>query len=113
MVLAPGEEVNRIVEMEQVLNPVDTTTPAKPLLYPNPGTTFIKAVLPEGLRGTINVKIFNQTGMKMSDFNTTSASGNPVMLDIRTLAAGSYIVVFTGIDTGLSYRSRFIVTRQF
>ena len=112
VILVPGEGVNRIVEMEQVLNPVDTTNPGKPLLYPNPGTTFIRAVLPEGLRGTINIKIFNQTGMKMSDLNTASTYGNPVLLDIRTLAAGSYIVVFTCIDTGLSYRSRFIVTRQ-
>jgi hypothetical protein len=113
VVLSPGSGVTRIVEMDKVLNPVDTTNPVKPLLYPNPGTTFIRAVLPEGLRGTINIKIFNQTGMKMSDFNTASAYGNPVLLDIRTLAAGSYIVVFTGIDTGLSYKSRFIVTRQF
>lgn len=113
VVLTPGKGTYLVIEMEQVANPVDTTNPEKPLLYPNPGTDFIRAVLPEDLRGMINIKVINQAGMMISDYNTASLYGNPVLLDVRDLAAGSYIAVFTHIETGASYRSRFIVTRQF
>ncbi|MFZ0281843.1 MAG: M14 family zinc carboxypeptidase [Bacteroidales bacterium] len=113
VILSPGSGVTRIVEMDKVLNPVDTTNPVKPLLYPNPGNDIIFAVLPESLIGKVNVRIFNQTGMKMSDYNTTYLYGHPLLLDVRTLASGSYIVVFTGTDSSLSYRSRFIVASQF
>jgi hypothetical protein len=98
--------------MEPVLSPVDTTNPEKPLLYPNPGTTFIKAVLPENLRGTINIKIFSPAGVKLSDYNTVSSPGDPVLIDTRWLAPGSYIVVFTGAGTGISYRGRIIVAGE-
>jgi len=112
LVLAAGEGISLDVEMEPVLSPVDTTNPEKPLLYPNPGTTFIKAVLPENLRGTINIKIFSPAGVKLSDYNTVSFPGNPVLIDTRWLAPGSYIVVFTGAGTGISYRGRIIVAGE-
>lgn len=100
-----------IIEMERPINPIDTTKPLKPLLYPNPGAAFIKAVLPEDLMGPINVSIFNQTGMKMSGFNTVSLFGDPVIIDLAGLADGVYFVVFRNIESGLTYKSSFIVKR--
>lgn len=111
IVLSAGGNANLIVQMKKVINPVDTTSPSEPFLYPNPGSDLIKAVLPEDIRGRINVNIISQTGVKVSDYNTTSVYGNPVILDLRGLAAGFYFVVFRNTETGLTYKSRFIVTR--
>jgi len=97
--------------MDPDLDPVDTVGQENPLLYPNPGSLFISAVLPGSLTGEVNIRVFNNTGMKMADYNKTLLSGVPVILDIRSLSAGVYTVVFTRRSAGLSFRSRFIVVR--
>lgn len=101
------------VKMVSIFNPVDTTNPPKPLLYPNPATFLIKAVLPESLRGSINIKIYDPSGMKISDYNTEAFTGIPVTLDIRSFPAGAYTVVFLKRSTGMSMRCRFIIARRF
>ena len=45
------ERTELTVKMFPDLNPADTTNPAEPLFYPNPGRIFIKAVLPENIKG--------------------------------------------------------------
>jgi hypothetical protein len=93
------------------LNPVDTTNPAKPLFYPNPGSIIIKAVLPENIRGVVNIRIFNLTGKNVSDYNTEASDRNPVKLDVSRLAAGIYFVVFTNKETRLSCSGRIVILR--
>ena len=40
------------------------------LLFPNPATNNINAILPDTMTGYINVRIINQTGALISDYNT-------------------------------------------
>ena len=113
IVVTTRQRTDVIIDMVPVFNPVDTTNPLKPLLYPNPGSTYIKAVLPEKMRGSVKVEIFNISGMKLSDFYTETSDRLPVTIDVRWLPGGSYIVVFTNSASQISYRSRFIVNRHF
>jgi len=108
-----GQRTDILIEMVPDFNPVDTTNPSKPLLYPNPGSTYVRAVLPENMRGEINVKIFNTAGVKLADFYTETTDREPVKLDVRWLAGGSYIVLFTNVASGLSKTGRIIVNRHF
>lgn len=110
VVLLEGEKRSHDVELNSIQNPVDTANTGRPVLYPNPGNAYIRAVLPRDILGNINIRIFSQTGVILSDYNTTYYYGNPVMIDLRSLSSGFYIVVFTGTDTGVSYKSKIIVT---
>jgi hypothetical protein len=93
------------------LNPADTTNPANPFFYPNPGSIFIKAVLPENLRGAVKIRLFNLTGKKVSDYDTESSERNPVKLDVSRLPAGIYFVVFTNKETKQSCSGRIVILR--
>jgi len=79
--------------------------------YPNPAGTYINAVLPESIRGAVNIRIYNLAGIKVSDFDTEASDRYPVRLDVSRLPAGSYFAVFTGIPANLSYTGRFIISR--
>ena len=101
------------VRMIRDFNPVDTTNPSKPLLYPNPGSTYIRAVLPEELRGEVNIKIFSTSGVKLTEYYTETHNREPVIIDVRRFKEGLYIVRFTNTATRISHTGRFIVRKQF
>jgi hypothetical protein len=105
------ERTDLTVKMTTDLNPVDTTNPLKPLFYPNPGSILIKAVLPENIRGAINVRLYNMTGKKVSDYDTEASDRNPVKLDVSLLQPGIYFVVFTNKETKLSCSGRIVIIR--
>lgn len=106
-----GERTDLTVEMVPVLNPGDTSKTLVPLLYPNPATTFIKAVMPEKIRGNINIRLFNQTGIKLKDYDTEATEVSPVYIDVSQLVSGVYTMVFTKTSNGASFTSRIIVVR--
>jgi hypothetical protein len=105
------ERTDLTVKMFSALNQVDTTDTAKPLFYPNPGSNIIKAVLPENIRGGINVRMFNLTGKKVSDFDTETTDMNPVRLEVSRLPAGIYFIQFTNMKTRLSCSGRVVILR--
>ena len=105
-----GQRTNLIVEMKSLTtSSIDTTDPKVPLLYPNPASNYIMARLPEKLSGRINIKIINQSGAKMTDYDKDFAFGYPFEIDVRNLSGGVYTIIFKNINSGLSYRSRFVV----
>jgi hypothetical protein len=106
-----GQKTDILVEMNSNINRVDTSNTPVPVLYPNPANTFIKAVLPDRIIGTVNIKIINQSGMLMSDYNTEAVQGVPLLIDVKRLSGGTYSVVFTNTDTKISCRGRFIVIK--
>jgi hypothetical protein len=108
-----GEVTSLSVKINPDLNPPDTTNPVRPLFYPNPGNTFIKAVLPENIRGAVKIRIFNLAGIKVSDYETEASDIYPVLLDTSRLSAGTYYVVFTNIDTNLSCSGSFVIIRRY
>jgi hypothetical protein len=106
-----GEETKLLVKIDPGLNPADTINPARPLFYPNPASSFVKAVLPKSIRESVNIRIYDMAGIKVSDYDTEASDRDPVQLDVSRLPAGSYFVVFTGITTNLSYTGRFVIVR--
>ncbi len=111
IIVVSGEETNLLIKISPELNPVDTTNPARPLFYPNPASSFVKAVLPESIRGAVNIKVYNIAGIKVMDYNAETSYMLPFMIDVSHLATGSYFAVFRGITTNLSYAGRFEIVR--
>jgi hypothetical protein len=109
--VANRKRTDIIVKMIPIIIRIDSTNPGTPVLYPNPATNMINAVLPEGFSGTVNIRIINQSGMLMSDYNTESVSGIPVQIDIRRLSGSTYTIIFTNTAAKTSSRARFIVIK--
>jgi hypothetical protein len=109
VVVTAGQRTDLIVEMKSITSTIDTTEPVIPLLYPNPASSVINSKLPYRISGTINIKIFNQTGMKLADYNTEALFGYPVTIDVMGLTGGAYTIVFTNTKSGITYRSRFLI----
>ena len=83
-----GQKTDITVNMEPVLISIDTTNPEPPVLYPNPASTDMKAVLPDKISGNVNIRIFNQSGMLIRIMTLKSMQGVPVIIDVNRLSAG-------------------------
>jgi hypothetical protein len=106
-----GEKAILLINIHPEINPPDTTNPAHPLFYPNPGNTFINAVLPESIRGPLKIRIYSLAGTKVSDYETEASDIYPVLIDVSWLPAGMYYIVFTSSDTSQSCRGSILVIR--
>jgi hypothetical protein len=111
IIVLSGEETRLLIKMRQTSNPADTTNPVRPLFYPNPAVSFIKAVLPESIRSMVNIRIYSITGIKVKDFDTDASGNFPVMIDVSRMPTGSYFAVFKGITNKLSFSGRFLIVR--
>jgi len=106
-----GEAANLSVKVRSILNPADTTDHSQPYFYPNPGNTFIKTVLPEKMKGTVNIRIFTMEGREITDYDADIQEELPVQLDVSRFPAGTYIVVFRSISSDSSCSGTIIVVR--
>jgi len=97
--------------MYPLLNRVDTLDHEKPFLYPNPASTYIKAVLPSALRGELRVAIFSVSGNKEIEYETVVSGDYPLTTDISRLRRGVYIIRFTNKAKGLSSEAVFVIAR--
>jgi hypothetical protein len=113
IIVVAGQRTDLIIEMKSLTtSSIDTTDPRVPLLYPNPASNYIMAKLPEKLSGRINIRIINQSGAKVTDYDKDFVFGYPFEIDLRNLSGGVYTIIFRNISSGLSYRSRFVVLRK-
>ncbi len=99
------------VAMKRNINKIDTTETTIPVLYPNPASLIIKAVLPASLSGEINIQIINSTGAVISNFVQKISERIPLRIDVSSMPNGLYFIKFTGRNPDVSYVSRFIVDR--
>jgi hypothetical protein len=107
-----GQRTDLIVDMSPLPDGIDTIESSNPiLLYPNPATNSIRALLSDNINGNINVRIINASGMSVSNYNTSTAQGIPLVIDLKSFAAGIYTVVFSDISTGTSFSGRFVVIK--
>lgn len=111
LVLQAGQKLEMTVKMEPKTTSIDTTTPGSPALYPNPARNELKALLHDITTGSVNVRIFSQTGMLLSEFSTIVQPGLPVRIDVSKLNAGIYSVVFTNISSRASEHGRFVIIK--
>jgi hypothetical protein len=111
VVVVSGQRTDLTVKMTPVTSSIDTGIPVAPVLYPNPASTELKAILSEQINGMANIKIYNFSGVLVSDYNTIVQQGIPVVIDISGLASGTYSVIFTNKLTRQSGRGRFVVIK--
>ena len=110
ILLTSGQKTDLTVNMEPINSTIDTI-PAAPFLYPVPAKTELFAVLTERTTGSVNVRIYNQAGMLLSDYDTIADQGFPLKIPISGLASGIYSIVFTNKVTRVSERARFMVIK--
>jgi hypothetical protein len=112
VMVTSGQRTDLIVDMvpapEVVENP-DSSTSLR--LFPNPATNNLYAVLPDAMAGFINVRIINQAGALISEYNIEAIQKVPVMLDVKTLAAGIYTVLFSNFNRSRLSCGRFVVIK--
>lgn len=112
VVVALRQRTNLTVDMSLLPAGLEKTGSSTPvILYPNPASNLLNAMLPDNLNGIITVRIINQTGMILSEYNTEVIQSMPLQIDIKALRSGIYTVIFSGTDQRRYYRGRFVVMR--
>jgi hypothetical protein len=111
IVVTSRQKTDLVINMIPIINSIDTTNPETPLIYPNPATTEFKAVLPEKIFGSINVRIISQSGMLVMEYDTIADKGVPVLIEVTRLPQGAYSVIFTNHASKISYQGRFLVVK--
>ena len=111
VLVVSGQKTDLIVNMVPVTSQIDTTVPGSPSLYPNPANTELKALLHDNMIGMINVRIFNQLGKVMLDYNTEAFQGVPLTINVQGLSGGTYSVVFTNSATKTTSHGRIIIVK--
>ena len=112
IVVEPFRKTDVIVDMVPVPDYVETTNSMVRIrLYPNPANEILNAVLPDNINGIMNVSVINQSGMLISDFNAEVIAATPLQIQVKSLSAGVYTVVFRSTLTPLSFFGRFIVIK--
>lgn len=112
VVVTEGQKTEITVELEPILNPVDTVPTPVPLLYPNPAEKSLRVILPGRQTGDISVQIYNFMGYKLADFNAQTSEGSPLVIDVSHLPGGVYTLIMTNSATHYSDMSRFVVVRH-
>ncbi len=111
IVLPAGQKIYLTVKMEPATSGIDTTVPAAPALFPNPARNEMKALLPDIFTGSVNVRIYNYTGVLLSDFNSLMQPGVPLLIDVSILPPGIYSAVFSNKVNRVSGSGRFVVIK--
>ncbi len=106
------EKTDLDVGMYPLISKVDTLDPETPYLYPNPASTYLKAVLPSEFRGELRVAVYSVSGKKEMEFETVISGAYPLTADISRLRRGVYIIVFTNRLNGQSCEALFVIARH-
>lgn len=80
-----------------------------PLLYPNPATNVLWALLPDNISGEVNIRIYNTAGMLVSNYNEEVQSGIPFEVRLSGIARGLCTIVFTSRTNGLTLSGRYVL----
>jgi hypothetical protein len=102
----PFTETDMLVRMEPLWHDLQS-----PLLFPNPASSELNAVLPASLAGEVEIKIYNTAGMLCGSFKLQAQSSEPLKIDISSLSSGVYTISFRNNLTGKTGRQRFIRIR--
>jgi hypothetical protein len=112
VIVTDRQRTNLTAEMLPLVNSLkNSETDNAVKLYPNPAKNSINAILADFLTGDINIRIINQSGQILSDYNTATDSHDPLVIDIKSFAAGTYTVIFSGMNQRRYYYGKFVVIR--
>ena len=105
-----GQQTYMNIEMEQLVTPPDPEKPLVPLFYPNPGRGEINVLLPEGLEGSLDVRVFGLSGKLLLSSVFEAVEEQVLKLDLSRLGNGEYIVLFKSLSTGRSAAGKVVIT---
>jgi len=112
VIVTAGQRTDLTAELSPLVNGLKNSESDNPVkLYPNPAKNSINAVLSNFPAGTINIRIINQTGQILSDYDTESNGGIPLLIDIKYLPAGVYTIIFIDKRSAKSLHGRFAVIK--
>jgi hypothetical protein len=111
IIVYSGQRTDITVKLTPMTNNIDTTVQTVIDIYPNPAVSQVSAILPDRLIGPVNVRIFDQTGRLLKDYNTEFSKGTPLIIDIGFLPAGTFPVVFTNRSSYTMVRGRIVVVK--
>jgi hypothetical protein len=107
-----GQKTDLVVDMMPIVSGIDhTISESHLILYPNPASRLIYALIPGKVAGEVNVRIINESGRLLSDYNIEVTAGIPVRIDLKGMSGGIYTIVFTNSDTRSSFHGRFVVIK--
>lgn len=106
-----GQKSDLLVYMKKGITPPDSLYGEPPVLYPNPASSEINAVLTDDVSGNVNISLIGQSGKLMISYDTEIFADVPVQIDISRLSAGTYSAVFFNVKKNKSCRGRFIVIK--
>jgi len=106
-----GQKTDIVVNMVPIINEIDSTIPETLTLYPNPAKDKINIVFPDGIIGSVNIKIINHVGVLFLDYDIETNKGVPLLLDVKGLSTGTYSIILTNLVTKTFYRSKFIIIK--
>lgn len=97
------------IQMTPLVKPPDPEIPLAPLLYPNPCRGEVNILLPEGLDGSLDIRVFGLSGKLALRSVVEAVEGQPFKLDLSRLADGEYIILFTKLPTGRSAAGKIVL----
>ncbi|MBK9391853.1 MAG: T9SS type A sorting domain-containing protein [Bacteroidetes bacterium] len=99
------------VDLEPDLNYIEISFTDPPVIFPNPASGMIQAILPKGFGGYINVKIAGLSGKILSEFNIFNQEYGHNFIGVNELPSGNYIILFTNNATGARSKGKFIIAK--
>ena len=112
VVVSPGQRTDLVVEMSPIASKIDPAVSESHLiLYPNPAKGFINALLPDKITGKVNIRIINESGMLISEYNAEVIHGSPVIINLKGMSEGIYTILFTNTGARSSIHGRFMVIK--
>lgn len=99
------------VDMEVKMTPVNQEQMRYPILYPNPATTTLQAILTNDFTGPLEIRIFDITGKLVRVYEYEAQLNTLLNIDISLLPSGTYIIVFKDIRTNSSFTGRFLIIK--
>lgn len=112
IIVGKGQKTDLIVDMSLLPTGIEKAFSSNSIvLYPDPANDFINAKLPGNLDGLITVRIINQSGQTVAQYNTEVAQGTPLAIDIGHLPSGMYTAFFSDVIHRRYCRGIFMVIK--
>jgi hypothetical protein len=112
VIVSPGQRTDLSVDMSPIASKIEpAVSESRIVLYPNPAKSVINALLPDKIAGNVDIRIINESGILLSEYNVEITKGTPVIIDLKRMSEGIYTIVFTNTDTRSSFHGRFVVIK--
>lgn len=100
-----------MVYMDPEIVPADTINPPATILYPNPASSELNALLPRDMAGRVRITIYGSSGLLVTDYYAVDEAGIPLKINTGRFAGGVYTIIFRNQAKGIVSKGRFVLVR--